>query len=196
LNLKEETIVQKLKNGDMQILRLVYELFYKSVYQAAFFITSDPSLAEDAVHEVFLKLPSRIEQLEDPSKLEAWLCRMASNTARDIIRRHSRSDLFAGARDVCPDNQAGSPETTLLANEDKTTIKQYIERLQPEYKIVIYLKYYQDLKIEEISKILGIPLGTVKSRLIRAREELRKIIETENLNRQNISGLPDRKGVK
>jgi RNA polymerase sigma-70 factor (ECF subfamily) len=194
--LKEETIVQKLKNGDMQILRLVYELFHRPVYQAAYFITNDPSLAEDAVHEVFLKLPSRIEQLKDPSKLEAWLCRMASNTARDIIRHRSRSGFFAETGSDCPDDQTVSPETTLLANEDKTTIKQYLERLQPDYKIVIYFKYYQDLKIEEISKILDIPLGTVKSRLIRARAELRKIIDPEDLSRQNVSSLPDRKGVK
>jgi len=190
-------MVQKLKNGDMQILRLVYELFYKPVFQAAFFITNDTSLAEDAVHEVFLKLPSRIDQLEDPSKLEAWLCRMASNTARDIIRRRSRSTLFAQARNVYSDHQTVTPETVLLANEDKLTVKQFIERLQPEYKIAIYLKYYRDMPIEEISKILGIPLGTVKSRLIRARAELRKIMDPENrLNRHNISSLADRKGVK
>ncbi|MDD4238358.1 MAG: RNA polymerase sigma factor [Desulfotomaculaceae bacterium] len=143
-----EMIVQKLKNCDMQVLRLVYELFYKSVYQAAFFITSDTCLAEDAVHEVFLKLSSRIDQLEGPSKLEAWLCRMASNTAKDIIRHRSRSGLFAETRSVYSDNQTVSPETVLLANEDKITIKQYIEHLQPAYKIVIYLKYYQDLPVE------------------------------------------------
>jgi RNA polymerase sigma-70 factor (ECF subfamily) len=191
--LKVETIVQKLKNGDMQISRLVCELFYKSVFQAAFFITNDTSFAEDAVYKVFLKLPSRIDQLEDPSKLEAWLCRMASNTAKDIIRHRSRSGLFAGARNVYSDNQTVSPETVLLANEDKIAIKQHIERLRPEYKIVIYLRYYQDLPINEISKILGIPLRTVKSHLIRTRAELRKIIDQKNhLNRHNISSLANR----
>ncbi|MDD4238819.1 MAG: RNA polymerase sigma factor, partial [Desulfotomaculaceae bacterium] len=190
--MKVETIVQKLKNGDMQILRLVLELFNKSVFQAAFFITNDTSLAEDAVHEVFLKLSNRINQLEDPSKLEAWLCRMASNTAKDIIRHRSRIGLFAEARDVYSDNQKVSPETVLLINEEKKVIKQYIERLQSEYKIVIYLKYYQDLPVNEISKILGIPLGTVKSRLIRARAEIRKIMDPENhFNLHNISSLAD-----
>lgn len=157
--MKVETIVQKLKNGDIQVLQLVYELFYKSVFRAAFFITNDTSLAEDAVHEVFLKLTSRIGQLEDPSKLEAWLCRMASNTTRDIVRHRSRSALFAESRNVYSDNQRISPEIVQLINEEKQVIKQYIERLQPEHKIVIYLKYYQYLPVDEISKILGIPAG-------------------------------------
>ncbi|MDD4238631.1 MAG: sigma-70 family RNA polymerase sigma factor [Desulfotomaculaceae bacterium] len=155
-------------------------------------MTNDTSLAEDAVHEVFLKLSSRIDELEDPSKLEAWLCRMASTTVKDIIRHRSRSGLSAGARNVYSDNQPVSPETVLLANEDKVTIKQHIERLQPEYKIVIYLRYYQDLPINEISKILGIPLRTVKSRLIRARAELRNII----IDQKNILTLHNNKGVK
>lgn len=195
--MKVETIVQKLKNGDIQALRLIYELFYKQAFKAAFFITNDAGLAEDAVHEVFLKLLNKVDQIEDPSKLEAWLCRTASNTARDIVRHRYRSALFAEARNVYSDNQRISPEVTLLINEEKQIIKQYIERLQPEHKIVIYLKYYQDLPVDEISKILGIPVGTVKSRLIRARVELRKIMDPENyLNRHNISSLADRKGVK
>lgn len=192
--MKVETIVQKLIKGDIQALRLVYELFYISFFRAAFFITNDVGLAEDAVHEVFLKLTSKIDQLEDPSKLEIWLCSMASNAARDIVRHRSRSTLFAEARNVYSDNQTVSPEIVLIINEEKEVIKQYIERLQPEHKIVIYLKYYQDLSIDEISKILGIPIGTVKSRLIRARDELRKIIDSEN--QLNSYSSADRKGVK
>lgn len=89
-----ETIIAKIKSGDVQALRFVYELFYRPVYQAAFYITKDTGLAEDAVHEVFLKIKYKIEQLNDPSKLEAWLCRMAVNTARDIIRHRSKNTFY------------------------------------------------------------------------------------------------------
>ena len=66
--MKTETIVSKIKSGDTQALRFVYELFYKPVYQVAYYITNDTGLAEDTVHEVFLKLQYKINQLEDPSR--------------------------------------------------------------------------------------------------------------------------------
>jgi len=188
--LKTETIVLKLKNGDTQALRFVYELFYKPTFQAALFITNDIGLAEDAVHEVFLKVQNKIEQLQDPSKLETWLCRMASNTARDIIRHRSKSALFPEARDIYLDNQLISPETVLLDKEKKQIIQHLIRNLQPEYKSIIYLKYYADMSVNEISTTLEIPVGTVKSRLIRAREGIKKLLNPEDhLNRHKINRL-------
>ena len=177
--MKIDNIVHKLKNGDVQALRLVYELFYKPAFRAAYFITNDTGLAEDAVHEVFLKLQNKIEQLEEPSKLESWLCRIASNTARDIVRQRSKSTLFAEARDVYSYNQLISPETLLLINEEKRSIKEYIGHLQTDQKQVVYLKYYEEMSINEICSFLEIPAGTVKSRLIRAREEIRKLLDIE-----------------
>lgn len=185
--MKAETIVQKLKNGDIQALRLVYELFYRSTLQAAFFVTKDAGLAEDAAHEVFLKLQSKIGQLEDPSKLETWLCRMATNNARDVLRHRSKSKLFAEARGIYIQSQSISPETVMLDNEEKKLIQGVIGHLQLEYKHVIYLKYYRKMSIEDISKILGIPDGTVKSRLNRARIKIKKILERESPTKRHKS---------
>lgn len=192
--MKSESIILKLKNGDTQALKYIYELYYKQVFRAAFFITNDISLAEDAVHEVFLKLPNKIKQLEDPSKLEAWLCRIATNLARDIIRQRLGAILFAEVKDINSDNQSNSPEAILLIHEVKQIIKHHINNLQPEHKRVIYLKYYEDLSINEISTILGIPVNTVKSRLIRAREELKKLLDPEGyLNHRNENRVRSRK---
>lgn len=178
--MKTETIVAKIKSGDVQALRFVYELFYRPVYQAAYYITNDTGLAEDAVHEVFLKIKYKIEQLEDPSSLEAWLCRMAVNTARDIIRHRSRNTFYMETRGVYSDNQLLSPETILLIEEDKQMIKQKINCLQPEYRQILYLKYYREMSCDEISAALGLPVGTVKSRLFHARQKIRELIEPES----------------
>ncbi|NLI14358.1 RNA polymerase sigma factor [Pelotomaculum propionicicum] len=192
--MKGEIIVKKLNSGDSRAFRLVYELFYKQVYQAAFFITNDAGLAEDVVHEAFLKLMDKIVQIKDPSKLEAWLCRTAANKARDIIRHRSVTTLFAEARDIYSDNQLISPETVLLEKEKKQIIQQHIRILQPEHKRVFYLKYYKDMSVNEISTETGIPAGTVKSRLARAREELKRIMDPEErLNRHSTVELQNRK---
>lgn len=178
--MKVETIVSKIKNGDAQAIRFVYELFYVPVYKTAYHITNDAGLAEDTVHEVFLKLPSKISQLEDPSRLEAWLCRIAVNTARDIIRLRSRNTLLGEARGIYSDNQLFFPETALLINEERRDIKRQVESLRPEHRQVIYLKYYREMSYEEISSVLDVPVGTVKSRLFHARQEIKKLLEQED----------------
>lgn len=178
--LKNKTIVSRIKNGDVNAVRIVYELFYRPVYKAAYHITNDTGLAEDAVHEIFLKLPGKITQLEDPSKLEAWLCRMTANTARDIIRCRSRSTLFGEARGIYSDNQLFSPETAFLTMEERRDVKRQVESLRPEHRQVIYLKYYREMSYEEISSALGVPVGTVKSRLFHARQEIKKLLELED----------------
>ncbi len=177
-----ETLVSKIKNGDMQTLRIVYELFYKPVYQAAYYVIKDPSLAEDVVHESFLKMKYKIDQLQDSSKLEAWLCRIATNIARDLIRRRLRNTFYMETRNVYPNNQPLSPETSLLQEEDKIMIKQKIKCLNPSYRQILYLKYYREMSCEEISTALNLPVGTVKSRLFNARQKIRKLIELDNEN--------------
>lgn len=173
-----EIIVTKLKSGDRRAFRLVCQLFYKQVYQAAFFITNDAGLAEDVACEAFLKLMDKIDQIKDPYKLEAWMCRTAANKARDIVRHGSSTAVFAGAGDMDLDNRLLSPETILLEKERKQVIQQQIRSLQPEHKYVFYLKYCKDMSVHEISTESGIPAGTVKSRLARAREEFKRILET------------------
>ncbi len=184
--MKPKTIVQKLKNGDNEVLKLVYELFYKSTFQAALFITSDPNLAEDAVHDTFLKLRDKIDQLEDPSKLGAWLCRIAANIAKDLMSDRVKCTSLVEPLDKYQDKKLISPETVLLDKEAKQLIRQVIERLRPGYRQIIYLKYYEDMSVNEISKTLGLPAGTVKSRLFHARREIRKLIEPKTgFNRHN-----------
>ncbi|MCG9969529.1 RNA polymerase sigma factor [Pelotomaculum terephthalicicum JT] len=187
--MKVETIVEKLKNGDIQSLRFVYELFYKPVFRAAYFILNDTKLAEDCVHEVFLKLHSKIEQLEEPSKLENWMCRMASNIAWDMIRDRTKNMLSAKAKWSNEANPSNLPEDILLESEEKEVIKQYIQQLRPDHKRVIYFKYYLNMSDYEISTALGIPVGTVKSRLFYARKEIKKKLGIEAQLNQNLVDL-------
>ncbi len=177
-----ETIILKIKRGDLQTCRFIYELFYKPVYQSAYCIINDPGLAEDIAHEVFIKMNHKIEQLKDPTKLEAWLCRMAMNTARDIIRHRSRNTYYLETGDIYPNNQQLSPETNLLIEEDKKMVIKKINCLSSGYRQVLYLKYYREMTCEEISAILNLPIGTVKSRLFHARHKIKKLIETETKN--------------
>lgn len=176
-----EAIIEKIKIGDLQALKYVYELYYGSAYKAAFFITKDAGLAEDAVHETFIRLKDKIEQLEDHSKLGLWICRIAINKARDILRQRSKSTLYEDVRSIYKDDQNLCPETIYIINEEITAIQNYINLLHPYYKDVIYKKYYEQLTISEISKILGVPEGTIKYRLYQARKEIKRLMKNKNI---------------
>jgi RNA polymerase sigma-70 factor (ECF subfamily) len=80
-------------------------MFYKPLFQAAFFIVNDVGLAEDVVHEVFLKLHHKIDQLQDPSKLGVWLRRMAVNKAWDMVRSRAKGTLIPEAKIGYTDEQ-------------------------------------------------------------------------------------------
>lgn len=192
-----ESIVLKLKNGDVQALKILYELFYKSTFNAAFFITRDSGLAEDAIHDVFIKVHEKIDQLEDISKIESWLCRMSANRALDIIRNRSRSILTGETQIISISEEHDSLENIIVNNEAREIIKHNINNLKHEYKIVVYYKYYIGLTIREISTILVVPEGTVKTWLIRARKEMKKkLAESEKgQNRLKPGMVNDPKGV-
>ncbi|ABZ83159.1 conserved hypothetical protein [Heliomicrobium modesticaldum Ice1] len=174
-----EELIETLKAGGTDGLRLAYEQFYRSVYQAAFFILRDPGLAEDVTHDVFLKLGERIGQLRDPAKLESWLCQMAVNSARDLLRRRGRNVLCAEIRDEGVAFAEGSPEAATEKQEQSSILRQCISRLPPDYRSVIYLRFYLDQSIEQISATLDIPSGSVKSRLSRAKQRIRHWLERD-----------------
>ncbi|AEG60509.1 RNA polymerase sigma factor [Desulforamulus ruminis] len=173
--MKSETIVTKLKNGDIETLKIIYELFYKRIFQAAYFVTGDIDLAEDVVQEVFLTLKNKIHQLADPSKLGSWLCRMSANKARNIIRHLARSSLVEDVGNIYKEEQLMSPETAVVTGEKSKEIIKMINRLTPEHRQLIYLKYYKDLTLDKISNVTGVPKGTVKSRLYYARREIKRL---------------------
>ena len=181
-NLQFENIVSNIKSSDFQTCKLVYKLYYKPVYQVAYCIVNDSSLAEDIAHEVFLKMKHKIDQLQDPAKLKAWLCRIAINKAKDVIRKQAKVTSYQDSweRRADANDYQISPETFLLMQEDKNMIKEKINCLCPTYQKILHLKYYLEMSCEQISDSLDLPLGTVKSRLFHARKKIRELIELDS----------------
>ncbi len=176
-----EFLRRKLMARDLRALEELFTRFYESVYKSAFFITRDRMLAEDVAQETFLKAYDKIEQLQDASRVEAWLIRIAMNKARDELRRRQRQ---AASMDDGPE-PAGStkdlPETRLLARELHLLINAAIDRLEPEYQDVIFLKYYRDYTTKKIAEVLQVPEGTVKTRLRKARSLIEAALREEGL---------------
>jgi len=161
--------------------KIIFDVHYERVYQAAYFVIKDKYLAQDVAQETFLKAFQKIDTLEDGNKLGAWLGTIATRTAIDFLRKiKRRNDILI--EDVYIDEEKIDDEMTSV--EDKVEY-QFLEKLiqknisilePPEYREIILLKYKYELQDKEIAKALGISVGTAKSRLHRARKKLKMVL--------------------
>lgn len=135
--------------------------------------------AEDLTQSVMLKVSEGLPNFRGDSSLSTWIYRIATNAALDRLRRKTiqasdKTDVESDEGDVPLGAQTPSVETTAIREEMSACIREFIERLPKNYKIVMVLSELEGFKNNEIAAILGVNLDTVKIRLHRAREKLRK----------------------
>lgn len=157
-------------SADDFITKAVNE-YSDTIYRVALNITKNSDDAFDVCQEVFIRLIKNKNKIKNSGHLKAWLLRVAVNCSKSC--KHSAYlHNCVPLSEVC--EQGVTDRTT-----DKTLFESVMS-LPPKYSTVIYLFYYEDLKITEIAEILGVSQSTVKSRLVRGRNKLKQIIEKEN----------------
>ena len=143
-------------------------------YRLARAILLDDHEAEDAVQEASLVAWRRVGSLRDPNRFGAWFDRILVNHCRDRLRRRRRAVPIA-APPVGFDAAAAPPDTGIDADLDRA-----LAGLDADHRIVVVLRYWQDLPVDDIALRVGIPSGTVKSRLHHALRALRTSLETSH----------------
>lgn len=148
--------------------RELYEQNFENVYKTAYFILKDKELAEDATQETFVKAFKNLHNLQDITKIGAWLKVIASRTAIDIYnKKKKRNETISEDFLMYKEHSYEEKE-----EESVQEIEEKLEILKPEFKEILILKYIEGLKENEIADLLKIKLGTVKSRISRAKEAL------------------------
>lgn len=170
--------------------RVIFEMFYRRVYDTAYFILQDSYLAQDVVQETFLKAFQNIDKVQDGTKLGSWLGTIAARTAVDVLRKE-RKYRFAAENLMVNEtttayNQSNNVEKIIENRFVKNLVRQQIAGLKPEYRQVIILKYLYELQDQEIADALDLSLSAVKSRLHRARLALRRILEKYQLDLKDV----------
>lgn len=174
-------IFQKKKSEDNQSYKLIYEMFYSHVYKTAFFITKDPYLAQDVLQETFIKVFNNINKLDDGDKMKAWISTITTRTAIDFIRKKKRGNEFDldnvdNNKDIINDLHI-TVEDVVDKNFTIRLIREEIAHLSPDHRNVLYLKYVVDLSNQEIAAHLELNEGTVKTRIHRAKQQLKKKLQ-------------------
>jgi RNA polymerase sigma-70 factor, ECF subfamily len=148
------------------------EVHLDGAYRLARAILRDPTEAQDATHDAYVQAWRKWSTLRDPSRFEAWFDRILVNTCRNRLQRAGRWQ----ATDISEEVAAAGGDQYAASNE-RNRIGLALATLSPDHAIVIALRYYRDLTVEEIGQRLGIPPGTVQSRLHYALKRLHVAID-------------------
>ena len=176
----EQSEVKKLvSQNDNEARRALFEAFYGRTFAVVYNILRRRENAEDITQDAFIKAFQNIDQLQDQSKFGAWLTVIASNLARNYLKREKKIILTDELPEISTGSFSNDTEEEALRGLEIDRVRKAIRTLPTEQYQVVVLQYYHDLKVEEIASMLGIRAGTVKSRLFRAREKLAGALELE-----------------
>ena len=151
-------------------LGAIFDRHWQRVWRAAYAVTGDRELANDAAQDAFIRAGGALHRFDRRRPIEPWLVRIAVNRAIDLVRARRRE-----AADELPEALAFDPP---LPDEE---LRAALQRLGPERRAVIALHYWFDYTTPEIAEVLGVPVGTVNSRLARALRDLRLDLEARNV---------------
>jgi RNA polymerase sigma-70 factor, ECF subfamily len=174
--------IKAIKKGDQNAYAEIVEIYKNKVYQLCYRMLGNRHEAEDAAQEAFIRAYINIDTYNPNMKFSSWLYRIATNLSIDRIRK-KKPDFYLDAEVSGTDgltmysqfaSTEASPEDALESLELQETVQKAILKLPEKYRSVIVLKYIEELSLQEISEILDLPVGTVKTRIHRGREALRK----------------------
>lgn len=180
----ENDMIKQCKQGNRDAFNILFEKYQSKVINLAYNMLSDREDAFDAAQEVFVKVYKNMESFKENSSFTTWLYRITSNVCADMLRKRQRSaksvsiDKMSeefGGTDI--QDTAPTPEENAFLTERQRAVREAINELKDEYKIVITLCDIEEMSYDEIAEILKLPKGTVKSRINRARTALKKNLE-------------------
>ncbi|MEH7115183.1 sigma-70 family RNA polymerase sigma factor [Neobacillus niacini] len=164
---REEIIDQLMQEYSDDILHLVYTY------------VKNRTTAEDLTQEIFLKCYEKLNQFNQQATLKTWVYRIASNHCKDYLRswHYRKITLSDKILDYIP-SKSKQVEEEIIANSEENNLTNAVMNLPLKYREVVFLHYYEELSLAEISKITTVNINTIKTRLKRAKELLKdKMIE-------------------
>ena len=197
----ELELVRSAQKGDDSAFETLVRTYEKKVYHLALRMCGNPDDAYEIAQEAFLSAWKGLWFFRGESSFSTWLYRLASNAAIDFIRREKRQSgpgeisLDDEETYIEPPGPGPSPQQHAESTELRQMLAKGLATLSPEHRQVLLLRELQGLSYEEISDTLELDLGTVKSRIARAREKLRKyLLRSGNFSGYAPSNLAEKEG--
>lgn len=183
----DQAVVRRVLKGDVDAFSALVNRYQDRIYSVALNYVSNPEDAVDVTQDAFLKAYTKLRTFDSASSFYTWLYRIAINTAIDFIRKRKSRPVDsldderyaeAGFEPVSKD-PASDPEKVAARTEQAGVLRAAIGSLSDKLRAVVVLHDVEGLSQEEVAEILKVPVGTVKSRVSRARAELRDLLRKQ-----------------
>ncbi len=162
------------REGSSHAAEVLFDRYWAHAWKAAYAVTADRGLADDAAQEAMARAFGALDRFDETRPFGPWLKRITVNRAIDHLRRRQRVELVSDEQDAFHAWAVGD-----AAEEDLRVwaVTDAVAALPAGRRAVVVLHYWLDLPLEEIAGVLGLPVGTVASRLARSKAELRRVLE-------------------
>ncbi|MEE8209403.1 MAG: sigma-70 family RNA polymerase sigma factor [bacterium] len=177
---RDAFLVEQCRAGDEEACEALVRQYQEQVFALISRMTGDPDRVEDIAQEVFLKAFRSLKSFRGGSRFYTWLYRITVNTVLNTMRSQGRRqetslDALEGF-EVQADADMEPAEVTARL-ELARRVREAIDQLEEPYRVIVYLRELEDLSYEEIAEVVELPVGTVKSRLFRARQHLKGLLQ-------------------
>ncbi|EGD46058.1 RNA polymerase, sigma-24 subunit, ECF subfamily [Ruminiclostridium papyrosolvens DSM 2782] len=182
--INENNLLQKARNGDVGAFEELTTEYYSKVYSICYRMLNNTEDAYEQAQETFIKAFKYIKDFKGNCAISTWLYRIATNVCLDFIRKHKNKKVISIEQNTFEDLQLKDslvsenpgPEKVAETNAQKQAIKEAMDKMNEKNRLVIILRDFMGLSYDEISDTMKVPVGTVKSRINRARNELRELL--------------------
>jgi len=172
----DEALIALIAKGHKRAMELLFARHSVRVHRFVCRLTGDSLLAEEIVSDVFLAVWRGAENFEVKSRVSTWLLAIARHKAIAVLRRRKELQLDDEDAAAIADG-ANGPETSVQEANRSAIIQQCLQRLSPSHREIIDLVYYHEKSVAEAAQIVGIPEGTVKTRMLRARLRMAELLK-------------------
>jgi RNA polymerase sigma-70 factor (ECF subfamily) len=176
----DQEIVARVRNGDREAFAKLVLKYQSRVFTLAMRILDNRSEAEDIAQDIFVKVFQSLHDFRGASRFSTWLYRIAVNHCLNHIRRRTRQQqtfVVTESEEWMQESSGSNPQKTLEQKERWALVQAKLQLLSPEHRTIVLLRDFEGLSYEEIADVLQLESGTVKSRLHRARMELKALLE-------------------
>ena len=174
----EKKLIQRAQKGDHDAFASLVDEHQRYVYNLALRVVKDENEALDLAQETFVRAWTALPNFKGQSQFRTWLYRIVTNLCYNRLPnlRRSLNDLGDDVMEEIPETNSRTPAQEFESNEIKRHLNEAIQNLDTKYQLLITLRYQNELSYDEIASTLNLPLGTVKTGIFRAKEQLRKTL--------------------
>lgn len=179
--LSSKDLVNRINEDSNAVIEYILEAYGNKILKLCFIQLGDKEEAEDAAQEVFLKVFKNLKRYNGQSSMYTWIYRITINTCFDILRKRNKNKYEDISLYIDFIKESNGTEDIILKNLTSHNIREALMKIPEKYRILLYMFYFEELKIYQIAAILEEKENTIKTRLKRGKNALKRIIESEGI---------------